>query len=97
MKLKPVFTEKSMAEAKKGNYTFLVNPSLTKKAIKAAINSAFGVHVKAVRTVNKPSVTKRNMYGKIVTSKAVKKAIVTLAEKEKIDIFETVAKEEKKK
>lgn len=97
MKLKPVFTEKSMAEAKKGNYTFLVNPSMTKQAIKTAINSAFGVHVKRVRTVNKPQVTKRNMYGKIVNSKAVKKAVVTLAEKEKIDIFEAVAKEEKKK
>jgi large subunit ribosomal protein L23 len=97
MKLTPVFTEKSMADAKNGKYSFWVAPSMTKTDIKSAINKAFQVHVKGVKTVNKKQVTRRTLYGKFQTTKARKKAIVTLAAKETIDLFEDKSEKKGKK
>jgi large subunit ribosomal protein L23 len=88
MKLKPLFTEKTMKESKQGGYTFLVDPSFTKGQIKSAVNQAFGVHVVTIHTINKKSLVHRGVSGKIQTTKAIKKAIVTLREKEKIELFE---------
>jgi large subunit ribosomal protein L23 len=92
MKLSPVLTEKSLADAKIGHYTFLVNRNLRKADIKKAIEEAFAVHVTGVRTANMKGGTKKNMRGKLQTKKAFKKAWVILAEKEKIDIFEEKTK-----
>lgn len=88
MKIKPVFTEKSLGEAKKGRYTFFVPFNLTKESIKKIINSLFSVHVKKVATVNYKGGVGRNFRGEVKRILARKKAIVTLAEKEKIDLFE---------
>lgn len=96
MKLKAVFTEKSMSEAKKGIYTFWVNPLWTKEKIKVVLKEVFGVKVTRVRTINLPKLSRRTMSGKRVTTMARKKAMVTLAPKEKIDLFEEAAKEAKK-
>lgn len=89
MKLLPIFTEKSIAEAKKGKYSFWVSPSLNKYQIRMVIAQAFDVHPVLVQTINQKGYTKRNMYGKMITKKSIKKAIVTLKKGEKIDIFET--------
>lgn len=89
MKLLPIFTEKSIAEAKKGKYSFWVSPSLNKYQIREVIAQAFDVHPVLVQTINQKGSTRRTMYGKIVTKKPVKKAMVTLRKGEKIDIFET--------
>jgi large subunit ribosomal protein L23 len=94
MKLKPVITEKSVNEAKKGNYTFFVDKGLTKLEIKREVGRVFGVHVTRVRTVNFRGGVKKNYTGRKITVPARKKAIVTLKNKEKIDLFET--KESKK-
>lgn len=93
-KLIPIFSEKSTEQAKHGVYTFRVHPSLTKSQIKNLVASSFGVHPVMVATLTLKKNTKRNMYGKIVTQAAVKKALVRLKKDEKIDIFQT---EEKKK
>lgn len=92
MKLKPVYTEQSLADAKNGKYSFWVHPGLTKLEIKALVNSSFEVHVKRVTTVMRPGGTKRTVYGKIQKQPARKRAIVTLKQGEKISLFE----EEKK-
>lgn len=97
MKLTPIFTEKSMADAKNGKYSFWVNPNMTKTEIKKLINTGFGVHTKTVRTVNLKSSTRRTLYGKFQTQVARKKAVVTLAEKEKIDLFEEKTEKKGKK
>jgi len=94
MKIVPVITEKSLSDAKDGNYTFIFNPSMTKGQIKALIAKTFGVHVVAVRTVNYKHFIKKTYAGRKVKVAPYKKAVVTLKDKEKIDLFET--KENKK-
>lgn len=83
-----------MSDAKQGKYSFYVLPSMTKTDIRAMVNGAFNVTVKTVRTVNFKQSTRRTISGKFQTTKAVKKAIVTVADKQTIDIFED--KSEKK-
>jgi len=92
MQIKPILTEKSLGEAKKGQFTFLVDRLMTKFDIKNLIEKAFDVHVLKVRTINMKGGIKKNVRGKIVTKKAVKKAVVTLKAGEKIGIFEEKTK-----
>lgn len=87
-KLEPVFTEKTLNDAKKGNYTFRVSKGLNKHQIKKLVEKAFGVTVTSVRTMNEPGEQKRTMLGRKRVVMPKKKAIVSLKEKEKIDIFE---------
>ncbi len=88
MKIIPVLTEKSLDEAKKGNYTFWVEKGLDKSQIKKVVENIFAVHATKVRTINYRGGEKRNFRGKTQVVKARKKAIVTLSGKEKIDLFE---------
>ncbi|OGM11606.1 50S ribosomal protein L23 [Candidatus Woesebacteria bacterium RBG_16_34_12] len=89
MKLEPILTEKSLEEAKKGKYSFWIDKGLTKSKIRKTIGDVFGVTVKKVRTVNFAQEIKKTYLGRKKIIKPRKKAIVTLAEKEKIDLFET--------
>lgn len=88
-KIIPVLTEKSLAMAADGEYTFWVDRNSNKHQIKELINTTFGVDVKRVRTINKKGVVKRNYLGKKKIIQPRKKAIVRLAEKQKIDLFDT--------
>ncbi len=86
--MKPVFTEKSLAEAKQGKYTFRVSATMTKNEIAAKIAQIFGVKVTAVRTTKTGPEKGRNARGKRFSNLAVKKAIVSLKSGDKIDVFE---------
>lgn len=86
--IKPVFTEKSLRMAKEGSYSFWVDRDMTKNFIKSEISKLFGVHVTNVRTINVKGETGRNLRGVRYAKKPVKKAIVTLKDKEKIELFE---------
>lgn len=88
IKIKPVITEKSLSEAKKGNYTFYLARDLNKEQIKKLIGETFGVDVLKVRTINLKTKRKKNFRGRIQILKPRKKAIVTLKENQKIDLFE---------
>lgn len=81
----PVVTEKSAANAEKNVYTFKVMKSANKIQIKDAIERHFGVKVASVNTLNtKP---KKKRVGRYTgTTKAYKKAIVTLKGDEKINL-----------
>ncbi|HVL98841.1 MAG TPA: 50S ribosomal protein L23 [Egibacteraceae bacterium] len=83
----PVVSEKSYALLDEGRYTFLVHPKSNKTEIKQAVEAVFGVKVASVNTMNRAGKKKRFglKYGK---RKDTKRAIVTLAEGESIDIFE---------
>lgn len=89
MKITPVITEKSMLDAKVGRYTFYVDLGLTKSQIKDLINRIFGVHVVTIKTMTKKKRTKTNYKGRKIIVSGKKKTIVSLKEKEKIDLFET--------
>ena len=78
-----------------GQYTFEVAPQANKIQIKAAVEQTFKVNVRAVNTLNvkprKKSRTASRRGGRIEGAEAGwKKAIVTLAPGERIDIFEQV-------
>ena len=86
--LKPVVTEKSMADMAAKKYTFLVHPDANKTQIKEAVEKMFdGAKVKSVNTMNCEGKNKRRG---MVTGKTAKtkKAIVTLtADSKDIEIF----------
>lgn len=92
---RPLITEKNTILMEYGQYTFEVAPAANKIQIKAAVEQAFKVNVKAVNTMNvKPRKKSRaagRRGGRIEGTEAGwKKAIVTLAPGERIDIFEQV-------
>lgn len=89
MKITPIISEKSLDEAKNGFYTFKVNKNLNKHQIRELVESAFNVTVDEVKTLNIKARVKRTIWGKTKRVQAVKKAVVTLKGKDKIDIFET--------
>ena len=86
--LKPVVTEKSMADMAEKKYTFLVAPEANKTQIKEAVEKMFaGTKVASVSTMNLDGKTKRRgmTFGKTAKTK---KAIVKLtAESADIEIF----------
>ena len=80
-----VITEKSMSERANNVYTFKCDKKATKTQIKKAVEEAFGVKVASVNTLNTKS--KKRRVGRYAgTTKTFKKAIVTLAAGESIDI-----------
>ncbi len=83
--VKPVVTEKSMMGSQHGQVTFHVAPEATKPQIKRAIEALFGVKVMAVNTIVTKGKTKR-FKGILGRRSDVKKAIVTLAEGQTIDV-----------
>lgn len=86
--LKPVFTEKSTRLAKEGKYTFWVEPGSDKMGLKSLIGRLFGVHVTSIKTIKKAGEKGRTAKGKKFNKLASKKAIITIKDGEKIDIFE---------
>lgn len=84
--LAPVVSEKSYALLDQNEYTFLVDPQANKTEIKIAVEKVFGVKVTSVNTMNRRGKTRRTRYG---TGKRPdsKRAIVTVAEGQRIDIF----------
>ena len=83
--LSPVITEKSSMASEANQVVFKVRRNATKPEIKAAIEQLFKVKVVGVNTLLHKGKTKqfRGVKGK---QQDVKKAIVTLAEGEKIDV-----------
>jgi large subunit ribosomal protein L23 len=86
----PVVSEKSYALMEQGVYTFKVRTDASKPQIRHAVQEIFGVKVEKVNTLNRPGKRKRNRktftYGKRPDTK---RAIVTLAAGETIDLFQS--------
>jgi large subunit ribosomal protein L23 len=84
--LRPVVSEKSYALLDENKYTFVVDPRANKTQIKQAVQAVFQVKVVSVNTINRQGKRKRTRtgFGKRADTK---RAIVTLAEGESIDIF----------
>ena len=84
--LAPVVSEKStMVADKNRQYVFRVDDRATKPEIKAAIEALFNVKVENVNTITSKGKTKR-WKGKPYQRSDVKKAIITLAEGNSIDV-----------
>ena len=86
--IKPVVSEKSYASYDANVYTFLVTSDANKIEIKHAVETIFNVKVTNVNTLNRHGKRKRNRRtGTFGNKAAQKRAIVTLAGDDKIEIF----------
>jgi large subunit ribosomal protein L23 len=81
----PHITEKATMASEHNAVVFKVTNDATKPQIKAAVEALFGVKVKSVNTLTQKGKTKR-WKGKPYTRSDVKKAVVTLAEGQSIDV-----------
>ena len=86
---RPLVTEKNVTLQEQSKYVFEVAPQANKLQIKEAVEKVFKVSVTSVRVL--ATAGKRRRYGKFSLRKASsRKAVVTLREGDKIQIFEGV-------
>ena len=86
--IRPIISERSYDLMEQGKYTFEVAKSARKEEIADAVEKIFNVHVTKVNTMNVRGKMKRVRYQAGMT-RSWKKAIVTVAEGESIEIFAT--------
>ena len=84
--LAPVVSVKSYGLLDENKYTFLVAPNANKTQIKIAVEQVFDVKVTAVNTNNRVGKSRRTRFG-LGKRPDTKRAIVTVAEGQSIDIF----------
>lgn len=94
--LRPVISEKSMAQAAKNVYTFEIPMTANKIEVTRAINDTFKVTTQAVRIVVSKGKVKR-FKGITGRRSNTKKAYVTVKKGQSIKIFETEAEDQGKK
>jgi len=86
---RPVVTEKSTIQTEQRIYTFEVDRRANKVEVKEAVEKVFGVKVVSVNIINVPGKPRR--WGRHVSrTPSWKKAIVKLAEGQRIELFEGV-------
>ncbi len=88
--LRPVISEKSVLETERNNYTFAVARDSNKFQIKAAVEAEFKVDVLGARVVNVKPKQKRRGRKTLGMVPGWRKAIVTIAAGQKIELFEAV-------
>jgi large subunit ribosomal protein L23 len=85
--LRPLVTEKGMHRSNRYNqYAFEVNPLADKHDVKEAVEDLFDVNVRKVRTQNRKGKPRRYRF-RYGSTKAWKKAIVTLDAEDHIEFF----------
>ncbi len=82
---RPILTEKSLRGNEGGKYTFEVSPDANKIAVRHAVEAMFSVRVRKVNVINIRGRTRRRGRYEYVAP-ARRKAIVTLAPGDKIDL-----------
>lgn len=86
---RPLITEKATALAAENKYAFEVDERANKMQIREAVETAFNVHVTAVNVMNVKGKMRR--FGRrLAKTPDWKKAIVTLAPGDKIELFEGI-------
>jgi large subunit ribosomal protein L23 len=91
---RPLVTEKSSYQSGKLNqYSFIVSNTATRSQIKDAIETIYDVNVVRVNVINVPPKRGRRLRSRrlLVRKPAYKKAIITLAEGQRLEIFEGVS------
>src|SRR3972149_44487 len=85
---RPRITEKSYALNALNQYVFVVTKKATKKTVQRAVEEAYAVNVTNVHIVHLPA--KKRVFGKnknVGSKSAVKKAIVSVAKGQSIELF----------
>ena len=91
--IRPIVSERSFDLMGQNKYTFEVAKQAPKEEIAAAVEKLFGVHVLKVNTINVKPKKKRVRYVAGMT-RSWKKAVVTIADGETIEVFGQQASEE---
>ena len=87
--IRPVVSEKSYGLLEDNVYTFVVAPNASKPEIRDAVEAIFEVSVLKVNTMNRKGKRKRDRRsGGWGRRSGQKRALVTLAEGDSIDLFE---------
>ena len=86
--IRPIITENTYDMMEEGVYTFEVAKDSNKVEVRQAIEALFNVHVTKVNTLNVKSKPKR-LRQQLGRTRTWKKAMVTLAEGETIELFAT--------
>lgn len=86
--LRPVVSEKSYGLIDHNTYTFMVHPEANKLEIRRAVEQIWGVKVVQVNTLNRKGKRKRYRFT-LGQRPGSKRAVVKLAEGDKIELFET--------
>jgi len=88
--IRPVVSEKTTTMMENRTYVFVVDPRATKIDVRNAVEQAFSVKVTNVNTLNRKGKSTRNRRtGVVGTRPDSKRAIVTLAEGDSINLFES--------
>ena len=82
----PVVSEKSYGLLDANKYTFLVRPDANKTEIKIAVEKVFNVKVTSVNTINRVGKKRRTRAG-MGSRPDTKRAVVSVADGQRIDIF----------
>lgn len=87
--VRPLETEKAYVQRESGQYVFMVHSDANKNMIKQAVQGIYGVKVTGVNVMNMPGKLSR-MRGRrrSVRRAPWKKAVVTLAEGQRIEALE---------
>ena len=85
--IRPIVSERSFDLMEQGKYTFEVARTAPKEEIAAAVEKLFDVHVMKVNTMWVKPKNKRVRYRTAGKTRTWKKAIVTIAAGEQIEIF----------
>ena len=86
--IEPIVSEKSYALLEECVYTFKVHPTASKPEIRDAVETIFGVSVTKVNTLNRKGKRRRNRRtGTFGKRPDTKRALVTLAEGDSIELF----------
>ena len=91
---RPLVTEKSSYQSGKMNqYSFIVADTATRTQVKDAIETLYDVSVVRVNIINTPAKRGRRLRSRrlLVRKAAYKKAVITLAEGQTLQIFEGVS------
>lgn len=87
--IRPVVSEKSYSLMQNGAYVFVVAPDATSIEVRHAVEQIFGVHVRKVNTLNRKGKVRRNRKTNTLGHRSsTKRAVVTLAPGDRIDLFE---------
>ncbi|MDD4026769.1 MAG: 50S ribosomal protein L23 [Candidatus Shapirobacteria bacterium] len=86
--LKPVFTEKTLAQQESGKYTFWVKKTATKGQIKESFESVFDLKSLSINTVLIKGKNKTDWKKRLPIKKSdLKKAIITVDKTKKIELL----------
>ncbi|MBI4300668.1 MAG: 50S ribosomal protein L23 [Chloroflexi bacterium] len=86
---RPIITEKNTMLQAQDKYTFEVASGANKHQVKQAVEKAFNVHVRAVNVMWVRGKTRR-MGRSVGRTPDWKKAVVTIASGDKIELFENI-------